>query len=172
MNSVSVSVSTLRLCKFSLGLGLDIETQRLLVSVSVSTLRLCKFSLGLSLDTETWRNLVSVSVSTLRLLKFSLGLGLDIETQIILVSVSTIKIWSRWSLAFSSPSKICKATIQASFLSGRYHTEALTRHWSTNKSGSCLLSSACQAQNLREDVRHILQFCPALQSVRKVTTSW
>ena len=72
-----------------------------------------------------------------------------------------------WTTAGSSPSKICKATIQASFLSGRYHTEALTRHWSTNKSGSCLLSSVCQAQNLSEDVRHILQFCPALQGVRE-----
>ena len=59
------------------------------------------------------------------------------------------------------------ATIQASIISGRYRTEALTRYWSSNKNGCCLLSPQCNAQGLREDVQHMLQFCPALQDVRE-----
>ena len=72
-----------------------------------------------------------------------------------------------WTTAGSSPSKICMATIQATIISGRYRTEALTRYWSSNKNGCCLLSPQCNAQGLREDVQHMLQFCPALQDVRE-----
>ena len=72
-----------------------------------------------------------------------------------------------WTTAGSSPSKICMASIQARFLSGSYQTEALARHWSLNKSGSCLLSPECSTQGLREDVRHLLKYCPALHEIRE-----
>ena len=71
-----------------------------------------------------------------------------------------------WLTAGPSPAKICMASVQANFLSGRYKTEALARHWSQNKSGLCLLSPTCHDSCLREDVPHILAICPALLGVR------
>ena len=72
-----------------------------------------------------------------------------------------------YSTAGSSPAKISMASVQATLLSGRYRTEALTRHWSSNKSGICLLSPTCRAGGIKEDLRHMLQLCPALQNTRK-----
>ena len=69
------------------------------------------------------------------------------------------------SSAGSSPAKVCKATVQSWFLSGRYRTESLLKHWSSNKGGCCLLSSDCQ--DVIEDVEHVLQLCPALDVTRK-----
>ena len=69
------------------------------------------------------------------------------------------------SSAGSSPAKVCKATVQSWFLSRRYRTESLLKHWSSNKGGCCLLSSDCQ--DVIEDVEHVLQFCPALEVTRK-----
>ena len=77
-----------------------------------------------------------------------------------------------WLTAGSSPSKICMASIQANLISGRYRTEALSRHWSDNHSGVCLLSSVCQDLGSREDVSHILQWCPALQATRDKLTDY
>ena len=71
-----------------------------------------------------------------------------------------------WLTAGPSPAKICMASVQANFLSGRYKTEALARHWSQNKSGLCLLSPTCHDSCLREDVPHIIAICPALLGVR------
>ena len=56
------------------------------------------------------------------------------------------------------------ATVQARFLSGRYRTEALCSHWSSNKEGLCKLSTDCQTP---EDTSHILKFCPALAPTRE-----
>ena len=70
-----------------------------------------------------------------------------------------------WTTAGSSPAKVAKATVQALMLSGRYRTEALTRHWGQNKSGTCKLSTLCI--DSIEDIPHILQFCPALTDTRK-----
>ena len=72
-----------------------------------------------------------------------------------------------WSTAATSPAKITMATVQATLLSGRYCTEALARYWSSNKHGLCLLSPECSANGLKEDVRHMLQVCPALHSTRR-----
>ena len=67
----------------------------------------------------------------------------------------------------STPAKICMASEQSNLLSGRYQTEALARHWSQNKNGVCLISSACNNLSLKEDVPHILKNCPALLCVRE-----
>ena len=69
-----------------------------------------------------------------------------------------------WSTAASSPSKVAMATVQAIFLSGRYRSEALCCHWTSNKSGTCLLSPSCKG--IIEDVFHILCVCPALDQTR------
>ena len=68
-----------------------------------------------------------------------------------------------WRTASSSPTKVAMATIQARFLSGRYRTEKLCSHWSTNSSGVCKMSSFCQTS---EDIPHILQHCCALKDTR------
>ena len=77
-----------------------------------------------------------------------------------------------WLTAGSSPSKICMASVQANLISGRYRTESLTRHWSNNSNGVCLLSSVCQNLGSKEDIRHILQWCPALEDTRDKLTEY
>ena len=64
------------------------------------------------------------------------------------------------------------ASVQANLISGRYRTEALSRHWSDNFNGVCLLSSVCQSVGNREDVSHMLQWCPALKDTRDKLTDY
>ena len=68
-----------------------------------------------------------------------------------------------WLTAKSSSYEVIKATVQAKMLSGRYRTGLLSKHWSTNRSGYCLLPS-CNAQI--EDLAHILVSCPSLNHIR------
>ena len=69
-----------------------------------------------------------------------------------------------WSTAGSSPTQVSMAIVQATMLSGRYRTEALLRHFSPSKTGSCLLSEMCV--DTRDSICHILCACPALNSHR------
>ena len=69
-------------------------------------------------------------------------------------------------LSASSPYEVTKATIQAKMLSGRYRTELLCSHWSTNTNGWCL-TPLCIGLNLKEDLEHILVYCPSLAITRK-----
>ena len=70
-----------------------------------------------------------------------------------------------WTTAGSSPANVAMATVQSVMLSGRYYTEALCSHWSKNKKGLCLLSPMV-CRDTVEDIRHILQICPALSPCR------
>jgi hypothetical protein len=63
-----------------------------------------------------------------------------------------------WSTAGSNPYEVSKAVQQARFLSGRYRSEYLSRHWTNNKDGYCL-SPTCS--NELETVEHILIHCRA-----------
>ena len=56
------------------------------------------------------------------------------------------------------------ATIQSQMISGRYRSEALCSHWSSNKSGYCQLSNECSS--ILEDIPHILAICTKLQPTR------
>ena len=69
-------------------------------------------------------------------------------------------------LTASSPYEVSKATVQAQMLSGRYRTELLCSHWSTNTNGWCLTPS-CTGLNVKEDLEHILVYCPSLAITRK-----
>ena len=71
-----------------------------------------------------------------------------------------------FSTAGSSPYEVTKAGIQALFLSGRYRTELLRRHWSGNPEGFCLCPS-CDGLQEKEDLEHILLYCPSLSPTRK-----
>ena len=75
-----------------------------------------------------------------------------------------------WTTPGSNPYEICKAVQQARFLSGRYRTESLARHWSTNLEGLCIVGECC---NTVETVEHILIECPSYNiSRQKVVSLW
>ena len=74
-----------------------------------------------------------------------------------------------WS-ADSNPYDVTKAITQCRMLSGRYRTELLARHWSSNKSGYCLAPTCIQ---IHEDLAHILISCPSYQISRlKLRRLW
>ena len=68
-----------------------------------------------------------------------------------------------WTMAGSSPTKVVMATVQARFLSGRYRTQSLCRHW-LGTTGTCQLSPDCDTP---EDTAHILQHCKSLDQTRE-----
>ena len=63
----------------------------------------------------------------------------------------------------STPYEIKLARMQAMMLSGRYRTQQLMIHWSSNNEMYCLLPS-CSEQT--DNLSHILQNCSSLQEVR------
>ena len=69
-----------------------------------------------------------------------------------------------WTTAGSNPYEVSKAIQQARFLSGRYRTESLTRHWSKNINGYCQASTCVQ---VLESVEHILLHCSSYNNSRK-----
>ena len=59
---------------------------------------------------------------------------------------------------------------QCRMLSGRYRTELLARHWSSNRSGYCLAPTCTLVY---EDLAHILISCPAYMTTRlKLRNLW
>ena len=69
-----------------------------------------------------------------------------------------------WRTAGSNPYEVSKAIQQARFLSGRYRTESLASHWTTNSGGFCL-SATCDKEV--ETVEHILLSCPAYSECKR-----
>ena len=70
---------------------------------------------------------------------------------------------SLWLTCGTNSYEICKATIQAKMLSGRYRTDHLLRHF-TDNDGSCTL---CKGDFSSGSIEHLLIYCPALVSTRK-----
>ena len=77
--------------------------------------------------------------------------------------------------AGSSSYEVSKASVQALYLSGRYRTEKLSRHWSTNPEGYCQCPS-CLGHQVVEDEEHILLHCgslaPTCTSLAMLTVSY
>ena len=71
-----------------------------------------------------------------------------------------------FTTAGSSPYEVTKSGVQALFLSGRYRTELLSRYWSSNPEGFCLCPS-CDGHQVKEDIEHILLYCPSLSPSRQ-----
>ena len=67
-----------------------------------------------------------------------------------------------WKTAGSNPYEVAKAVQQARFLSGRYRTGNLEKHWSQNKEGIC---HNCHEST--ETTEHILIFCKAYNETKK-----
>ena len=75
-----------------------------------------------------------------------------------------------WTTAGSNPYKVSKAIQQARFLSGRYRSKYLSRHWTNSKEGYCL-SPTCS--NELENVEHILIHCGAYtECKRRLYSLW
>ena len=75
-----------------------------------------------------------------------------------------------WTTPGSNQYEITKAVQQARFLSGRYRTESLARHWNTNMGGFCTVGGC---DNTVETVEHILIECPSYSVNRqKLLSLW
>ena len=69
------------------------------------------------------------------------------------------------SSAGSNPYEVSKSRVQCVMLSGRYKSENLRRHWSTNKEGYCLAPSC---HKIVETLDHILLSCPSYFNRRQL----
>ena len=67
-----------------------------------------------------------------------------------------------WQTTGSNPYEVAKAIQQARFLSGRYRSACLERHWSTNREGICF---NCKEEP--ETIEHILITCVAYQETKR-----
>ena len=69
-----------------------------------------------------------------------------------------------------NPYEVAKAVVQCRMLSGRYRTEMLASHWSSNKHGFCLAPTCMETQ---ETLEHILISCPSYDQTRlKLRRLW
>ena len=72
--------------------------------------------------------------------------------------------------AGSNPYEVAKAVVQGRMLSGRYRTEQMARHWSSNKEGYC---KGTMCSQICETLEHILLWCPSYSSTRvKLVSLW
>ena len=76
---------------------------------------------------------------------------------------SVLRPHQLWTAVGSSPHETNKAVILARMMSGRYRTESLSRFWTANKHGYCLLEGCKEEIG---DLEHLLVHCPGLQAVR------
>ena len=78
-----------------------------------------------------------------------------------------------WTSCSSNPYEVQKAVVQSRMLSGRYRDDRLSRHFTTNTSGRCLL---CQADDVPDppvgDLHHLLLHCPSLSSRRSLLAEY
>ena len=68
-----------------------------------------------------------------------------------------------WKTAGSNPYEVSKAVQQARFLSGRYRSAELEKHWTHNKEGFCLNCNSRES----ESIEHILLNCIAYTDTKK-----
>ena len=109
--------------------------------------------------TNYWETLLRVEASPLGSLKY-------FKPEL----YSLTKAHYMWTSAASNPFECSKATILAKMASGRYRTEMLCRHWSSNKDGYCRAPSCSLEPGT---LKHLLVTCPALDAVReRLYTMW
>ena len=71
-----------------------------------------------------------------------------------------------WAAAGSNPYELNKSTILSRMISGRYRSERLTRFWTANREGFCLLPD-CFRRGVYGDLEHLLLHCAELKAVRE-----
>ena len=78
-----------------------------------------------------------------------------------------------WSTSGNNPYEVEKATVQAKLLSGRYRTCWLSRHWSSDPSGSCSLPHCHLNGPTPGTLQHFLLHCEDLVPARvRVASLW
>ena len=78
-----------------------------------------------------------------------------------------------WSTAGNNPYEVEKATIQARLLSGRYRTCWLSRHWSSDPTGSCSLPHCWLNGPTPGTLPHLLLYCEDLLPARvRIASLW
>ena len=108
---------------------------------------------------EYWQALLRVEADSMRSMKY-------FKSEL----YSLTRCHYIWSTAASNPYECSKSTVLARMISGRFRSEALCRHWSTNRSGYCRAPTCYQIYGTLE---HLLVSCPALESVReRLYTMW
>ena len=80
--------------------------------------------------------------------------------------MSLVKPHHIWTSCGSNPYECHKAVTTVRMLSGRYQTDKLQRHWTQNRSGSCLLP-VCEPCGSEGSLEHLLLFCTALECTRQ-----
>ena len=68
-----------------------------------------------------------------------------------------------WTSAGSNNFECHKTVVLARMISGRYRTEYLSRHWTSNNLGHCHLATCVGVVG---DLEHLLVTCPGLATVR------
>ena len=73
-----------------------------------------------------------------------------------------------WTTTNGNPHEVSKALQQARFLSGRYRTNSLMKHWNPGSKGLCY---APDCENSTETIEHILLECQAYTKQRQQLVS-
>ena len=68
-----------------------------------------------------------------------------------------------WTTAGSNSFECHKSIVLAKMISGRFRTEYLSRHWTSNKEGYCQLETCSEEVG---NLEHLLISCPGLEQVR------
>ena len=68
-----------------------------------------------------------------------------------------------WITAGSNTFECHKSAVLARMISGRYHSDYLARHWTSNKLGHCLMDTC---PGVIGTIEHLLIVCPSLSVVR------
>ena len=73
--------------------------------------------------------------------------------------MSLVKTHPVWTSCGSNALEVHKATVTVRMMAGRYQTDMLQRHWTSNKSGYCLLPTFT-GNNIPGSLEHLLLYCP------------
>ena len=83
---------------------------------------------------------------------------------------SLLRSHAIWTYAGNNSYEVNKSIVAAKMLSGRYRTEALSRHWSGVGGGFCVMSTC---DKVLGDLQHLLLKCPAFHDMRaRFLTMW
>ena len=105
---------------------------------------------------DNWHKWLCSTTSSLNSLSYLRApfLGLDVPHPI-------------WATLDTNPYQAKAAVVQALFLSGRYRTERLRRHWALENRGGFCHQLCCQDLKKLEDEQNILLLCAAYTGERR-----
>ena len=149
MSSLSSSVASwfLQICGLCLFYGLPNPLQLLASPPSKYKRKIKAF--------DYWKKRLRLEASNLRSLTYFKQMFM-----------SLVKTHPVWTSCGSNALEVHKATVTVRKMAGRYQTDMLQRHWTSNKSGYCLLPT-CTGNNIPGSLEHLLLYCPSLDLKRR-----